>query len=87
MSLHLSPPLRVGALRLWVVSDCRASGHALAGGVVFAASKRPVAIALDDGATVRAFAPDGRPLSPEAWQALCPEFANCLAEARAQDRG
>ena len=87
MTRRLDPPLRVGGIRLWVLCDRHVAGWALAGGAGFAASKRPLAVVIDDGATIAAFDPGGRALAPEEIETLSPGLADRIAASRGQVPG
>jgi len=58
----------------------------LAGGVAVAGSKRPLAVLLHDGSTLRAFDPAGHPMSPAWVEVLHPGAAGMLAALWQQER-
>lgn len=87
MTRRIDPPLRVGGIRLWALCDSHAAGWALGGGAGFAASKRPLAVVIDDGATVTAFDPGGRALTADEIERLSPGVADRIAASRGQVPG
>ncbi len=87
MTRRLDPPVAIGETRLWALCDSHAAGWAFPGGAGFAASKRPLAIVIDDGATITAFDPGGRALAPDEIERLSPGLADRIAASRGQVPG
>jgi len=72
MSIRLDPPRRIGARRVAALVSTRIDRGRWPGGVSVFADKRPVAILIAEGATVRAFRPDGAPMTLAEVDVLCP---------------
>ncbi len=72
MTVSLDAIIKTGDLAVVAVSETIISARRLAGGVVLAANKRPVAVLVALDQSLFAFDPAGAPLTPAALEQLCP---------------
>jgi hypothetical protein len=86
MAVTLEPPVFRNGLAVSALARVRLWPVGLAGGVAITGSKRPLAVLVHDGSTLRAFDLAGHPMSSARVEALHPGAAGTLAALWQQHR-
>jgi len=82
MTVSLDQMIRVGPLRIALLSDRAVKGIHSNGVFFFTGRKHPVAILIKQGATLTVFGPNGDPMTREQVENLCPGAWSATLEVR-----
>lgn len=82
MTVALDQKITVGPLQITVLSDCTTTTRHTNGSVFVSGQKRAVAILIKQGAALTAFAPEGKQMTREQVDNLCPSAWRIVLEAR-----
>ncbi|MGJ5620087.1 hypothetical protein [Sulfitobacter sp. MF3-043] len=82
MTVSLDQIIKVGPLRIALLSDRAVKAIHCNGFVFFTGRKHPVAVLIRQGAALNAYELDGHPLTRAHVEKLCPGAWRCVRDAR-----
>jgi hypothetical protein len=82
MTVTLDKVFRIGTFQITALSESAIISEHIAGRVVVAGQKRPVAVLIRQGDVLTAFRPDGLPMTCEQVEGLCVGAWNTALQAR-----